>query len=126
MRSRVEKQHIRPFGIGEEVRDWLILAGDWVIFPYNESIETVQLEDIPQIERFMWRYRTDLYNRKVFGGKTYREANKPWYEYGQIAVDRMKIPKSLAFAFVASHNHFVLERDGKVFSCISTRYQNSC
>jgi len=115
LRNKAEKQYIRPFGIGEEVRDWLVSTGDWVVFPYTERIETVQLENIPHIERFMWRYRIDLYDRKVFGGKTYREAGKPWYEYGQIPVDRMKIPKSIAFAFVATHNHFVLDRGGKVF-----------
>lgn len=66
--------------------------------------------------RFMWPYREDLYPRKVFGGQTYREAEKPWYEYGQIPVERFKIPLSITFAFVATHNHFVLDRGGKVFN----------
>lgn len=115
LRSKVERKYIRPFGIGEEVRDWSVSLGDWVIFPYDENIETVQLENIPLIERFMWLYRTDLYDRKVFGGKTYRAAGKPWYEYGQIPIERMKVPLSIAFSEVATHNHFVLDRGGKVF-----------
>ena len=52
----------------------------------------------------------------MFGGKTYRDAGKPWWEYGQIPVERMSIPLSIAFAFVATHNHFVLDRGGKVFN----------
>ena len=29
--------------------------------------------------------------------------------------DRFRTPLSIAFAFVATHNHFVLDRGGKVF-----------
>ncbi len=63
----------------------------------------------------MWPYRTELENRKVFGGQTYRDVGKPWHEYGQIPVERAKIPLSIVFAFVATHNHFVFDRGGKVF-----------
>ena len=31
-------------------------------------------------------------------------------------VERMKTPLSIVFAFVATHNHFVLDRGGKVFN----------
>ena len=30
--------------------------------------------------------------------------------------DRLRTPLSIAFAFVATHNHFVLDRGGKVFN----------
>ena len=29
--------------------------------------------------------------------------------------ERLRVPLSIAFAFVATHNHFVLDRGGKVF-----------
>jgi hypothetical protein len=63
----------------------------------------------------MWPYKTILESRKVFGGQNYRQAGKPWYEYGQIPADRQRTPLSIAFAFVATHNHFVLDRGGKIF-----------
>jgi hypothetical protein len=63
----------------------------------------------------MWPYRTNLFDRKVFGGQTYRDIDKPWYEYGQIPVERSKIRLSVVYAYKASHNHFVLDRNGKVF-----------
>src|SRR5208337_157895 len=40
---------------------------------------------------------------------------KPWYEYGQIPVERAKVPLSIVFCEVATHNHFVLDRGGRVF-----------
>ncbi len=115
LRYKAETKYFKPFGIGEEVRDWFLISGNWVIFPYDENINTISLQTIPLIQRFLWSYRTELYNRKIFGGKTYKDAGKPWYEYGQIPLERIKIPLSIVFAFVASHNHFVLDRGGKVF-----------
>jgi N-6 DNA Methylase len=115
-RTRCEREMIRPLGVGEEVRDWSLVPGDAVIFPYDENIKTVPLSQMPHIHRFMWPYRTELENRRIFGGETYREAQKPWHEYGQIPIERAKIPQALVFACVATHNHFLLDRGGKVFN----------
>ena len=39
-----------------------------------------------------------------------------WFEYSMFFTDRVRTPLSLSFAFVASHNHFILDRGGKVFN----------
>jgi hypothetical protein len=115
LRFGCEPTQIRPFGIGEEFRDWSQDECQWVIYPYDQRVQTLSPDVLPQILRFMWPYRTILEDRKVFGGQTYREVGKPWYEYGQIPPDRQATPLSITFAFVATHNHFVLDRGGKVF-----------
>lgn len=115
IRQGVKEEELRSFGIGEHVRDWLHTSSLGVIFPYNNDVITLSEDDLTTSIRFMWPYREDLSSRKVFGGATYRLAGKPWYEYGQIPVDRFKIPYSITFSFVATHNHFVLDRLGKVF-----------
>jgi SAM-dependent methyltransferase len=115
IRGGIGKSLIRPFGIGEDIRDWVHEASLWVIFPYDNNIQTLGPDLIPDILRYMWPWRTTLFDRKVFGGQTYREVGKPWYEYGQIPPERFRTPFSIAFAFVATHNHFVLDRGGKVF-----------
>ncbi len=114
-RYRCERERIKAFGMGEELRDWSMVSGTSVIFPYDEKIETIDLSKMPSIHRFLWPYRVELENRKVFSGQTYRAAGKPWHEYGQIPVERARVPRALVFAFVASHNHFMLDRSGKVF-----------
>ena len=43
------------------------------------------------------------------------QIGKPWYEYGQIPKDRFKTSLGIAYAEVATHNHFVLDRGGFVF-----------
>ncbi|MEA3410182.1 MAG: BREX-2 system adenine-specific DNA-methyltransferase PglX, partial [Pseudomonadota bacterium] len=39
-----------------------------------------------------------------------------WYEHSMFFKNRYRTPLSIAFAFVATHNHFVLDRGGKVFN----------
>ena len=115
-RVGLEAEIIRPFGIGEDVRDWACEAGVWAIFPYDRDIQTLVPDSIRHLLRYMWPWRTTLFDRKVFGGYTYREVGKPWYEYGQIPPERFRTPLSIVFAFVATHNHFVLDSGRKVFN----------
>ena len=114
-RSRIKDDESRAFGVGEEVRDWSHSSSLGAIFPYNDNLSVWSESNISPSIRFMWPYREDLYSRKVFGGLSYREAGKTWYEYGQIPVERFKIPSSITFASVATHNNFVFDRGGKVF-----------
>jgi len=116
IRQNIDQAERRPFGNGEEVRDWGHSSSLEVIFPYEEDLKTRGLDNFKSSACFMWPYREDLYSRKVFGGQTYKQVGKPWYEYGQIPVERFKITQSIAFAEVASHNHFVMDRGGKVFN----------
>ena len=52
----------------------------------------------------------------MFGGKTKVEAGLRWYEFGRLTPGKLRTPLSITFAFVATHNHFVLDRGGKVFN----------
>ena len=114
-RHKCETQFLRPFGTGETIRDWKRANEDYVIFPYDKNVGRASILEMPNIHRFLWSSKPILGSRKVFGGETYFEAGKPWFEYGQIPVERFKNVPSLVFAFVASHNHFVYERDPVVF-----------
>ncbi|EPQ6933723.1 BREX-2 system adenine-specific DNA-methyltransferase PglX [Pseudomonas aeruginosa] len=115
-RVGVKAEERRAFGNGEEVRDWLQNSNLEVLFPYDEEVRTRKAEDFKSALKFMWPFREILASRKVFGGQTYREAGKPWYEFGQIPVERFKIKSSIVFAEIASHNHFAFDRGGKVFN----------
>jgi hypothetical protein len=64
----------------------------------------------------LWQCRVVLESRKDFSNKLYREVGRAYWEYHQIPVERNKTALSIAFAFVATHNHFVLDRGGKVFN----------
>lgn len=114
-RKRLDVQGVRPFGVGEDVRDWNISSHNYCIFPYSNDAELLPEKDLSSTLKFIWRCRIPMLDRKVFGGKTYAQAGKIWYSYGQIPVERFKITKSIVFAFVSTHNHFVFDIGGKVY-----------
>ncbi|MCV7053725.1 BREX-2 system adenine-specific DNA-methyltransferase PglX [Mycolicibacterium gilvum] len=62
----------------------------------------------------IWPFRTAVRNYKWFG-KTKDERGQFWTEYGHIQKDLATAEYLITFAFVATHNHFVLDRGGKVF-----------
>lgn len=115
-RHGLEPDHVKPFQAGETVRDWGIVDDDQVIFPYTVNIRRAPPETIPNALKFLWPAQAILYSRKVYGGDDYLAAGKSWYEYGQIPADRFEQPLSIAFSEVATHNHFALDRGGKIFN----------
>ncbi|MGU1685877.1 BREX-2 system adenine-specific DNA-methyltransferase PglX [Pseudomonas aeruginosa] len=98
---------------GDLVRDWALCSSTTVIFPYNAEIALeVDLEQA----KYLWPIRSQLWARNTFGKLSYKDAGRHYAEYHQIPVERNKQPLSIGFAFVATHNHFVLDGGGKVFN----------
>nr|WP_157607027.1 BREX-2 system adenine-specific DNA-methyltransferase PglX [Saccharomonospora azurea] len=114
-RAGVEFDYHRPLTIGDEVRDWDAKPGDNAFHPYDGGLDLVPLEAIPAHHRRLWPYRTELGNRATFSKGTYFSDGRPWYEWHQLPKDPDASKSAVAFAFVATHNHFVLDRGGKVF-----------
>lgn len=44
------------------------------------------------------------------------EKGLTWYELQELYANKLRTPLTITFAFVATHNHFVLDRGGKVFN----------
>ncbi|MBB1502069.1 BREX-2 system adenine-specific DNA-methyltransferase PglX [Propioniciclava sp. MC1683] len=101
---------------GDDVRDYRIGAGEPVWFPYTPSHSLLPVEDFPAWEAVLWRTRTALWNRPTFSGKSYRESGRQYHQWHQLPQDLDAHPWSIAFAEVATHNHFALDRDGRVFN----------
>ncbi|MEX1224994.1 MAG: BREX-2 system adenine-specific DNA-methyltransferase PglX, partial [Pirellulales bacterium] len=110
--------HFRGFGLGDTVRDWLIDTEEAVAFMYavgSESVETLSLSACGNLSAVFWPYRTNLRNRLMFG-KMPEESGLTWYEYRYKSDGRVRTPLSIVYGEVATHNHFVLDRGGKVFN----------
>jgi hypothetical protein len=103
----------RELVIGEEVRDWGLQSAGEVVFPYDEEIN---LNVSPMIGKALWTWRTVLFARRDYSNMSYREAGRSFGEYHQIPADRNRVPLTIAFGEIATHNHFVLDRGGKVFN----------
>lgn len=101
---------IRLFVEGERVRDYLITRPNSAIYPYRDNAPIPGRSAIPAL----WPWRTLLQAGLAFG-KVRAERGQEWWEYGMPSFPRLNAPLLIAFPFVATHNHFVLDRGGKVF-----------
>ncbi|WP_406377379.1 BREX-2 system adenine-specific DNA-methyltransferase PglX [[Kitasatospora] papulosa] len=101
-----------PVTLGEGVRDYAIEAPMSTYFPYNP--EGTSREPLPREEKFLWPRRTSLMHRLDFG-QTPAERGLRWFDHSMFFPKRFRASLGLAFPFVATHNHFVLDRGGKVF-----------
>ena len=114
-RAGVELRCVERLVVGDEVRDWEALDGDHVFHPYDAERELIPLDSLPSFGRRLWPLRTGMGNRATFTKGTYFTDGRPWWEWHQLPKDDGAHQWSIAFAFVATHNHFVLDRGGKVF-----------
>jgi hypothetical protein len=114
-RHSIEETLSRPMMVGDAIRDWSFDAVDNAVFPYTELFAPIPADGHSPPLRYLWLARTNLANNKMFGGKTKVETGLRWYEFGRLTSDKLRVLLSLSFAFVATHNHFVLDRGGKVF-----------
>lgn len=114
-RHGIEGKFVRSLYVGEAIRDWRTDESSSVVYPYKWPADLIPENSSPGLFRYLWPFRTILWARATFGGGTYRSEGLPWWRWHQVASDRLETPLSITFAFVATHNHFVLDRGGKVF-----------
>lgn len=103
-----------PLVTGDVVRDFAI---DWdtvSVFPYDDNGDP--RDDLGEAtRRHYWRLRTVLRGRRDYG-ETIEARGHRWIDHSMFFPSRYRTRLSIAFAFVATHNHFVLDRGGKVFN----------
>jgi hypothetical protein len=111
----IADDHIIANVEGEVVRDWSITAPSMCLFPYDRrTLDPVSPQASSAVHRFLWPHRTALWLRREPNGN-HRDIGLTWWEWSRFQRERFRTPFSIAFAFVATHNHFVLDRGGKVF-----------
>ena len=114
-RLRLPAEHVRAMVVGDAIRDWSKQIVELAVFPYDAGFLPIPNDAAHPTLRYLWQARTNLTNSRMFGGKTKTQTGLRWYEYGRLTVDKLRTPLSITFADVATHNHFVLDRGGKVF-----------
>jgi len=106
--------HHHPLVLGEDIRDMAIIPSQ-AVFPYDESSNLVPYNRLVAADvRWLWPRRSVLASYVMFG-KSKIQRGVAWYEWGYLIPDRLRTPLSITFAEIATHNHFVLDRGGRVF-----------
>lgn len=112
-RRRISVSHQRRLVDGEFVRDFLVAPDAPLgLWPYHP--QTLKSDDDPRVVKALWPWRANLSGRVAYG-KNQIARGLEWFEYSMFFVDRYRAKFAIAFAEVATHNHFVLARGGKVF-----------
>ncbi|GFE18064.1 DNA methylase [Streptomyces glebosus] len=113
--SNIEASYLYPLTLGDDLRDWANRANTCIWFPYNNQHNLLPLSGAPRAHKWLWSNQTELGNRATFSKQTYFTEGRPWYEWHQLPKDEGASDWSLVFSFVATHNHFVLDRGGMAF-----------
>ncbi|WP_326661328.1 BREX-2 system adenine-specific DNA-methyltransferase PglX [Streptomyces sp. NBC_00385] len=114
-RMSVEGAMIHELTLGDQVREWGFSGTASVFYPYSEARKLLKVADEPVALRDLWGFRTTLGSRATFSGKTYFADNVPWYSWHQVTPAPFCHPWTITYGEVSTHNHFVLDREGKVF-----------
>jgi len=92
-----------PMVFGDCVRDWVLASQlPVVIHPHDKPM-------------FRWPFRTSLSSRLMFG-QTPADLELPWYGFMYSQEARRNATILISWGEVGTHNHFVLDRGGKVFN----------
>lgn len=110
-RRGINESDLRPFGIGESVRDFCCESDLECLFPYSSEFSW---EISESTLRYLWPFKT-LLNATLYFGKDKSERGMHWSEYVILLKNKLKSPTSITLAFVATHNHFVFDGEGKIF-----------
>src|SRR5699024_2947197 len=98
--------------LGEDVRDYVIANEYATLFPYDETGLPADLS--AHAHRRLWRIRRRLETQLDFQ-QTKEQRGLRWFDHSMFFPKRFQNRFGIAFAFVSTHNHFVLDRGGKVF-----------
>ncbi|WP_030521126.1 BREX-2 system adenine-specific DNA-methyltransferase PglX [Nocardia rhamnosiphila] len=102
-----------PIVLGEDLRDYAMSPDLVTIFPYNQQGLQQELDEAAA--QTLWLNRTAL-SRRVDYQQTLTERGLRWFDHSMFFPKRYRNALGIGFAFVATHNHFVLDRGGKVFN----------
>ena len=109
-RTREAGNRLKPYLIGEDVRDFMASANRFVWYPYIDG------KAVPgKLPDELWPYRTTLKERGTFAGNM-TAAGRAWWEYMQHTASAYTTPLSIAFSNLASHNHFGINRGETIFN----------
>lgn len=108
------KEFSAPLVEGEQVRDWGISRGLSCLLPYQEFSPAFTANADNKLIRYLWSYRAAIKGRRDFG-QSLEDRGINWYEHSMFFPKRLRNDVAIAFAEVATHNHFVLNTARRVF-----------
>ena len=105
------KRNFLPLNLGQDLRDFRENNRLGIIYPYTYGTSDPNPGDSLTE---LWPYKALLAARRTFQGNM-SDSGLSWFEYMQHTWRTYSTQLGVTFAEVATHNHFVLDRGGKIF-----------
>ncbi|AGA26318.1 BREX-2 system adenine-specific DNA-methyltransferase PglX [Singulisphaera acidiphila] len=116
IRAGVNVTNIASDVEGDAIRDWTISTIESVLYPYDDQLRPVREQSDSGVIKFLWPCRVTLWTRREPNGD-HRQIGLTWYEWSRFQKERLRTPRTIAFSKIATHNHFVLDRERQLFNC---------
>ena len=111
--NRISEDSKTPIIVeGDRVRDFVSPADSRTFLPV--ALDGIPFEPPKSWIKWWWPLKKNLSTRLYFG-KTPIERGLRWFDHAMFFAKRHNSKFTLSFAEIATHNHFVLDRGGKVF-----------
>lgn len=114
-RHGVESELIRDFVTGENVRDYGIGPAESALFPYRNK-QLIPIESVPGALRWLWPLRSAMWARATFAKRTYKAEGRSWWDWHQVSHKRVDREYTITFPSIATHAHFALDREKRIFN----------
>ena len=108
-------EFIRPFVVGDSVRDWGISAEEHAFVPYESNLTPIRLDENSRWARALWPMRAVLEGVVTFGGRTRKQCGDQWWTWYRWIPSKYRSEYSITFSEVATHNHFALAKGSVAF-----------
>lgn len=115
-RRRIQQDFIKPYIVGETIRDWGVSSDETALVPYDSDFELLPYDDSQSWARLLWPYRSSLKTLKTFGNKTRGETGEAWWSWYRWIPKKVNRQLSIVYAKIATHFHGTLDRGGKTFN----------
>jgi hypothetical protein len=112
--ARLRIARYRELTEGDVVRDWAIGQTVSTLWTFDDAFAVLPLDQLGVASQLLWKWKYSINRRKRFGTPMV-DRGLTWYEWQELYATKLRTPLSIVFGEVATHNHFVLDRGGKVF-----------
>lgn len=111
--QRVGISNVAELVTGDQVRDWRADAIG-AIWTMDDAYAIAEPSPASPDARRLWLAKPIIRHRRRFGTPMVQRG-LTWFEWQEVYTDKLRTPLTITWGEVATHNHFALDRGGKVF-----------
>ncbi|MBN1536877.1 MAG: BREX-2 system adenine-specific DNA-methyltransferase PglX [Anaerolineales bacterium] len=100
-RFNIPHKYLRNYLFGVNIRDWILSPTKLVLFPYNDDLEPIDIENIESINSYLRLFRNKLSTRTSLSG------NSKWFELCRMKYAGHDDKRAISIVLVTTHNQFM-------------------